>query len=96
MLITSFVSLALTCSPLAKAEPPTDRDVLLACDRANGTCQGALAAKDTLIRQQDEQIGVLSKENSALRNRGTSILDAPLTFYILGVLTTALTIHLVK
>jgi hypothetical protein len=70
--------------------------LLLACDRANQTCQGALVAKDKLIAQQDQQISLLIKQNEELRGRDSGIIDSGLLHFLLGVGAAALTVHLVK
>jgi hypothetical protein len=90
------------CLPsLSAAAPPvpTDsplKDVLFACDRALNTCQGALEAKEAVLQGQARQLEALTAENTRLREQDDKLLSSPLLYYVLGMLTTGVVVHLVK
>lgn len=84
--------------PLNLAPPDSEKvaELLRSCDAALGTCQKLNNEKDNLIESQKSVIDAQAKELGDKREAESSILNNKVIWFVVGVLTTAVTVHLIR
>lgn len=87
-------------TPRQNPQAPLDDSPLVqllkSCDQANTTCQKHSQDQTTLIKDQDAQLKTLSDQNKKLEDEASKPGNSRLLWFVAGMLTTGLTVYLVK
>lgn len=92
--------MALASTQRPQVPTPSDfqalKELLQACDSTLGDCAKVKATQSQQIKDLNQQVDVVSKENAELKKSDAKLINNRFLWFMLGVGASALTVHLLQ